>query len=190
MNASKAPTSRSTHDDARDVLRRVAFRAMLLGGATLMLVSCGTPKPPPPPETPVAEAKAAASGKEPDAEPPRESDARTVDGYKRDAARRIYFRNTKLLFDGAPPPMLKSVVILSIRVDAEGKPLRVTVVRGNGQHDLEIRAIESVRTAAPLPVPRASLLTRGALEYYETWLFRDDERFQVRSLAEVQQGAD
>ena len=41
-------------------------------------------------ESPVAEAKAAAAGKLPDAEPPRESQARSIDGYKRDAARRIY----------------------------------------------------------------------------------------------------
>jgi hypothetical protein len=31
------------------------------------------------------------------------------------------------------------------------------------------------------------LLKVGTMEYYETWLFRDDERFQIRSLAEAQQ---
>jgi protein TonB len=170
------------------LLRRIALRAALLGEG-LLLVSCGTLPTTAPLESPVAVAKAAASGKEPEAEPPRESDARSVDGYKRDAARRIYFRNTELLYDGAPPPMLKSVVILSIRVDAQGKPLRISLVRGNGHRDLETRAIESVRTAAPLPIPRATLLAKGGLEYFETWLFRDDERFQIRSLAEVQQGA-
>jgi protein TonB len=193
VNASKALPRLSTLHDVRGVLRRVAIRLLLLAGATastLALISCGTKPPPAPAETPVAEAKAAAKGLEPEAEPPRESDARNVDGYKRDAAKRIYFRNTKRLFDGAPPALLKSIVILSIRIDPKGTPLRVALVRGNGNKDLEQRAIQSVHDAAPLPIPRGSLLTKGALEYYETWLFRDDERFQIRSLAEVQQGGD
>ncbi len=141
-------------------------------------------------ETPVAEARAAASGREPEAEPARESDARDVDGYKRDAARRIYFKSASLLYDGAPPPVLKSLVILSIRIDADGRPTRVSVIRSNGFRDLEERAIKSVHDAAPLPVPRSSVLTRGAVEYYETWLFRDDHRFQIRSLADVQRSID
>ncbi len=137
-------------------------------------------------ETPVAEAKDAAAGRAPEAEPPRESAARTVDGYKRDAARRLYFRNTALLYDGLPPPLLKSIVVLSIRVDAQGKPQRVAVMRSNGFKELEQRAMKSVHDAAPLPVPHAAVLKRGSLEFYETWLFRDDGRFQIRSLAEAQ----
>jgi periplasmic protein TonB len=156
----------------------------------LILAGCSTndgDRAKKPAETPVAEARAAAAGKEPEAEPPRESNARTLDAYKRDAARRIYFKNPSLLYDGAPPPVLKSIVVLSIRIDATGKPTRVTLVRSNGFRELEQRAMKSVEVAGPLPIPRASLLKVGAMEYYETWLFRDDERFQIRSLAEAQQ---
>lgn len=141
-------------------------------------------------ESPVAEAKAAAKGKEPGAEPPRESEARSIDGYKRDAARRVYFRNTPYLFDGPPPPVLKSVVVLSIRIDARGMPVHVAVMRSNGFRDLEQRAIRSVHEAAPLPIPRSSITRRGSMEYVETWLFRNDGRFQIRSLAEVQASVD
>jgi periplasmic protein TonB len=141
-------------------------------------------------ETPVAEARAAASGREPDAEPPRESKARSIDGYKRDAARRVYFSNTTLLFDGAPPPVLKSLVVLSIRVDAKGAPQRVSVVRSNGYRDLEQRAMKSVHDAAPLPVPHTAVVKKGAVDYVETWLFRDDGRFQIRSLAGAQASID
>lgn len=123
-------------------------------------------------------------------QPARESTAASLDGYKRDAARRIYFSNRTLLFDGAPPPVLKSLVVLSIRTDAAGKPTRVAVLRSNGYRDLEQRAIRSVHDAAPLPVPRASVLHKGAVEYVETWLFRDDGRFQIRSLAVAQQSVD
>jgi protein TonB len=159
----------------------------------VLLTACGTssdsPKlTSPTGETPVQEAKAAATGKEPDAEPPRESNARTLDGYKRDAARRIYFRSTPKLYDGAPPPLLKSIVVLSLEIDAQGAIKQLKMIRSNGFRDLEQRAMQSVRDAAPLPIPREGLLKRGRLEYYETWLFRDDDRFQIRSLAEPQAG--
>ena len=118
--------------------------------------------------------------------PPRESSSRSIDGYKRDAARQIYVHSPSQLFDGAPPPLLKSVVVLSIRADAKGVPTRVTVMRSNGFRDLEQRAVKSVHEAAPLPIPQATLLRRGEIEYVETWLFRDDGRFQIRSLALAQ----
>ena len=138
----------------------------------------------------MAEARAAASGKQPDAEPPRESQARNVDGYKRDAARRIYFRNAALLFDGAPPPVLKSIVVLTIRADAKGTPTLVKVMRSNGYRDLEQVAMKSVHDASPLPIPHAAVLKKGGIEYVETWLFRDDGRYQIRSLAEAQRSVD
>lgn len=158
---------------------------------TLALAACSTKTdtglPATATESPVAEARAAAAGKEPEAEPPRESQARSVDGYKRDAARRIYFRNAKLLFDGAPPPVLKSIVVLTIRADAKGTPTSVKVMRSNGYHDLEQVAMKSVRDASPLPVPHPAVLKNGGIEYVETWLFRDDGRYQIRSLADAQQ---
>ncbi len=175
---------------------RSAIESCGLGCVVIVLglfAACGTQsssKPATTEESPVAEAKAAAKGTDPEAEPPRESKARSIDGYKRDAARRLYFRNTPQLFDGAPPPVLKSVVVLSIRVDANGVPLRVTVMRSNGFRDLEQRAIKSVHDAAPLPVPPVAIVKQGTLEYVETWLFRDDGRFQIRSLAEAQASID
>ena len=160
---------------------RLGCLAIVLG----FVAACGTPL-----EPGSKPARAAAKGTEPAAEPPRESRARSIDGYKRDAARRLYFRNTTHLFDGAPPPLLKSVVVLTIRLDASGAPLRVSVIRSNGFRDLEQRAIQSVHDAAPLPVPHAALFKRGTVEYVETWLFRDDGRFQIRSLADAQASID
>ena len=106
--------------------------------------------------------------------------------YKRHLACRIHARNGTHLYDGAPPPVLRSVVVLSVRVDARGRPVRIGVLRSNGIRSLERRAIQSVRAAAPLPIPGAALLRRGAADITETWLFRDDGRFQVRTLAQVQ----
>lgn len=184
---------RALHSRARNAHEscRLGCAAIVLG----LLAACGTQsesgsKPAAPEQSPVAEAKAAAKGTEPGAEPPRESKARSIDGYKRDAARRLYFRNTSYLFDGAPPPVLKAIVVLSIRIDSNGVPLRVAVMRSNGFRELEQRAIKSVHDATPLPVPHVAIVKRGSVEYVETWLFRDDGRFQIRSLAEAQASID
>jgi protein TonB len=110
----------------------------------------------------------------------------SLEAYKRDLACHIHARNRAQLYDGAPPPVLRSVVVLTVRVDARGRPLRIGVLRSNGIRTLERRAIQSVRAAAPLPIPKAGLLRRGTADITETWLFRDDGRFQIRTLAQVQ----
>ncbi len=119
-----------------------------------------------------------------------ESSARTLDAYKQEVARWIYRSSAESLFDGAPPPMLKSVVVLSVAIDAQGQPKRVTVQRSNGYGALNQLAMQSVRRAAPLPRPGRSLMRGGVAEFSETWLFRDDGRFQIRSLAQVQARGD
>ena len=115
----------------------------------------------------------------------------SMDGYKREVALTIYRSSAGKLFEGAPPPLLKSVVVLRVDIDAAGTPRRVSVLRSNGFRDLEQLAVESVRRAAPLPPPGAELLSsNGDAEFVETWLFRDDGRFQIRSLAETQASAE
>ena len=46
--------------------------------------------------------------------------------------------------------------------------------------------MQSVRDASPLPAPQRSLVRNGRIELTETWLFRDDGRFQIRTLAQAQ----
>lgn len=174
---------------SRSVRRRLgtsALALMLAGLAACSMRSTTEGPRGPEGETPVEEARAAATGKAPDDVPPRDSDARTVDGYKRDAARRVYYRSTRQLYDGPPPPLLKSVVVLSIEVDRDGDVKDVRVVRSNGLRDLERAAIGSVRDASPLPRPHDRIVKRNRVGFYETWLFRDDGRFQIRSLADAQ----
>ena len=110
----------------------------------------------------------------------------TLDAYKRDVACHIHSRNGERLYDGAPPPMLRSIVVLTVRIDAAGRPVNIRVLRSNGIRDLERRAVQSVRDAAPLPLPAKPMLRKGLADITETWLFRDDGRFQVRTLASVQ----
>jgi len=110
----------------------------------------------------------------------------TLDGYKRQAARKIVAAHPAS-FEGDLPPMLKSVVVLDITVDRNGKVVKASVRRSNGYKDLEQVALESVRKAGTLPAPSVAV-HRGAatVSYVETWLFRADGRFQIRSLAEPQ----
>lgn len=72
--------------------------------------------------------------------------------------------------------MLKSVVILEIAIDGEGRLLEASVVRSNGHPELAQRALEAVKSAAPFTPPG-----RG-VQFLETFLFRDDECFHIRSL--------
>jgi protein TonB len=110
----------------------------------------------------------------------------SLDEYKRAVALRIAQANAQHLFEGAPPPLLRSVVVLSIGIDDEGHPARVQVLRGNGHRSLEQAAMQSLQAAAPLPLPGRLAGQRRLLEFNETWLFRDDGRFQLRTLAEAQ----
>jgi protein TonB len=114
------------------------------------------------------------------------SAARTLDIYKQHVARRIVQTNTGWIADSLPP-ILESVVVLDITIDRDGEPVNVSIRRSNGLRDLEQAAIASVRRARPFPVPPAELLNGArAISYAETWLFRSDRRFQVRSIAQIQ----
>lgn len=112
-----------------------------------------------------------------------QSEARSIEDYKRDVARWIYRRSAEDVFEGAPPAMLKSVVVLEIAVDATGHVRRTAVRRDNGYAELSRLALRSVGRSAPLPRPSRSLMRGGSLEFNETWLFREDGKFQIRSIA-------
>ena len=106
----------------------------------------------------------------------------TIGDYKRDVARRIVRASTDT-YSAPTPEVLKSIVVLEITVDDEGRATAVAVYRSNGYPHLEERALASVAKAAPFARP-ASALLQGApsVTFLETFLFREDGLFQVRSL--------
>ena len=73
--------------------------------------------------------------------------------------------------------MLKSVVILELSVGADGGLLGASVVRANGHPELAQVALDSVKAAAPFAPPES-----GQVRFLETFLFRDDDCFLIRSL--------
>jgi len=79
--------------------------------------------------------------------------------------------------------MFKSIVVLDITIDREGKLSKVSVRRSNGYKALENRAMDSVKRAAPFLAPALTVRGRdGSVNFLETFLFRDDGRYQIRSL--------
>jgi protein TonB len=108
----------------------------------------------------------------------------TVDGYKKEWARKVSAASAHT-YSEPVPEMLKSIVVLEVTIDRDGALAHVAVRRSNGFKALENRALESVRHAAPYGAPsRAVRGGSGSIRFLETFLFRDDGRFRIRSLVE------
>lgn len=160
-------------------------RAALL--AALLLAACGGP-PSAPPEKPPAPAPAESV---PPTRPPQAIISKLpppktpLDAYKRDIAQRILAANAAQTFEGRPPDILQAVVVLQFTIERSGTLTGLRTLRS--RHPAQEKAAHaSVRAAAPFPAPPAGVLRSGRVEVAETWLFRDDGRFQIRSLAEPQ----
>ena len=107
----------------------------------------------------------------------------TIDAYKKIVASRIV-QKTREIYCEPVPEVLKSIVVLDITIDRGGNLVRASVYRSNGYPEIESRALESVARAAPFAAPAPALLEDAAsVTFLETFLFRDDECFEIRSLA-------
>ena len=107
----------------------------------------------------------------------------TLNAYKRDLAVRISQSNLNSIYTGRPQALLRSVIVLKYVINADGKLLRIDIVRSNHDKTTENTAFSSLRNSVPFPKPVAHLLSNGKLEIIETWLFNDDGRFQLRTIA-------
>jgi protein TonB len=159
--------------------------AALLGGiaAAFLLSACATQSKiaPPPAAAPPPAFGAALSVPQLPAVPQRPL-AAAAEAYKSVVAGEIWTRNAEVYAEPVPE-MLKSIVVLEISIDRAGNPIDISVYRSNGYKQLELRALESVVRAAPFPAPAAGALEGpGCVTFLETFLFRADDRFQLRSL--------
>lgn len=108
----------------------------------------------------------------------------TLEGYKKSVAERIASSSADI-FAEPLPEMFKSIVVLDIIIDSQGRLTQVSVRRSNGFKTLENRAMDSVKRAAPFVAPAFTVRGRdGSVRFLETFLFRDDGRFRIRSLVE------
>jgi protein TonB len=155
--------------------------------AAALAAACSKPAAPPP-EPPAAppQAQPAQPPPGPAATAPKLPPPKTpLDAYKRDVAQRILAANAAQTFTGRPPDILHAVVVLQFSVDRNGKVTALKTLRSRHPPQ-EKAALASVRATGSFPAPPAGLLHRGTLQVAETWLFRDDGKFQIRSLAEAQ----
>lgn len=119
--------------------------------------------------------------------PPAAVNSLTLDQYREAIARRIAERSPSYVEHRPPQAMLRSLVVVAFIVDRDGKVLRSSVYRTNGDDDAEATALAALRRASPLPPPPAKLLNGlGQVEMMEDWLFNDDGKFQLRELASPQ----
>jgi protein TonB len=167
------PAMNTPHRAAVQVLMVVAFTAAAAGVS--LLSGC-------------AEAPAAKSFIQSLYLGPEKAKQVRKEDYKTEVAQRIETINAEVITPGRPQAMLRSVVVLSFVVDREGKILRSSVFRTNGDDVAEKVAITTLRRSAPLPPPPSSVLNpAGQVELMEGWLFNTDGRFQLQSLAAPQQ---
>jgi protein TonB len=148
---------------------------------TLVLAGCGS-------QTNKSERDALAEriSNEVETTPDATSTAHTIGGYKLALANRIAQVSSTKVFIGRPQPLLRSVVVVKYAVDGNGKLLRSEILRSNRDRTTENTALSTLRAAAPFPKPEAALLKQGKVELMETWLFNNDGRFQLRTIAEPQ----
>ena|SRR5436190_2829425 len=151
------------------------LRPICLFSALLLAACSSNPPAPHQPGTPLASAP----------QPQRPLLAPlTLDAYKKLVAERIA-QSSPDIFAEPMPDMFKSIVVLDITIDRDGKLAKVSVSRSNGFKALENRAMDSVKRAAPFVAPSFAVRGRdGSVNFLETFLFRNDGRFRIRSLVE------
>jgi protein TonB len=114
------------------------------------------------------------------------STASTLDGYKQDLAHRISQVNSTKVHIDRPQALLRSVVVLKYQVDRDGNLVRSEIFRSNRDHETETIALATLKNAAPFPKPAAHLLRNDRVDILESWLFNNDGRFQLRTIAQPQ----
>ena len=104
-----------------------------------------------------------------------------LDDYKSQVAQHVASHNPEHRYSGTLPAMLPAIVVLEITVDQNGRMTDVAVQRARDAHAAQV-ALASMRRSEPLPPPQR-LAQAGSLKFSETFLFADEDRYQLRSLA-------
>jgi protein TonB len=160
--------------------------AALCSAATLIFAACGTPSVDKPP-APIADRHPAPVAKAPPFTD--SSSALTVNQYHKDFAQHLTRVNQNRIYEGAPPNPLRAIVVLEVELARDGQVTDVRSLRvpSHGQEQFKL-ARESVLRAAPYPKPAMTVaLGKSRIALTETWLFNNEGRFQLRSLALPQQ---
>jgi protein TonB len=152
----------------------------------MLIAACAAPSAPPTPEGQPA-SRPVTPALPPGAPSPKPAEPQSEAHWRRALAQHIQATNRERVFEGRPPHPLKAIVVLELTIGADGRLQRATVLRApDHARELGAEAIRTAQAASPLPAPPRALLGRGAARLTETWLYRGDNRFQLRTLAEMQ----
>ena len=110
--------------------------------------------------------------------------AQGVDDLKVQFAREVYRTSAADVFHTAPHPLLRAVVVMRVRLDEQGR-WRADLLRDNVHQPQMTRLAETSvqRLPAPEGLPEDTRRTLREQGFVETWLFINDGRFALRSLA-------
>jgi hypothetical protein len=116
--------------------------------------------------------------------------AQSADQVKADFARAVYQHSAAKVHNDRPQPLLRAVVVLRVKLNDQNK-WQAEVFRDNpDQPEMTRTAMESV-AQLPVPVgltPKAQEMLRNE-GLVEAWLFQNDGRFALKTLAKPQRGA-
>ena len=116
--------------------------------------------------------------------------AQSAEQVKADFARAVYQHSAAKVHNDRPQPLLRAVVVLRIKLNEQNQ-WHAEVFRDNpDQPEMTSAAMESV-AQLPVPVgltPQAQQMLRNE-GLVEAWLFQNDGRFALKTLAKPQRGA-
>ncbi len=158
-------------------------------GVAVMGMACQTQKPEPAAPAPALPEPPRVSA--PAAPPPPASKVHHFDSvadYRRAVATAVYETHRPMVGAGVMPAMLPAIVVLEVEIDAAGTLTATRLKRGGADATKNTVAVELLRRTA-LPVPSSNLLNRrGTLDFYETWFFDHDGKFQLLAFEPKQAG--
>ena len=116
--------------------------------------------------------------------------AQSADQVKADFARAVYQHSAAKVHNDRPQPLLRAVVVLRVKLNEQNQ-WQAEVFRDNpDQPEMTRAAMDSV-AQLPVPVglsPKALQMLRNE-GLVEAWLFQNDGRFALKTLAKPQRGA-
>lgn len=115
--------------------------------------------------------------------------AQSAEQVKADFARAVYLSSATQVHNDPPQPLLRAVVVLRVKLDEQNR-WQAEVFRENSEQPEMTRAALASVARLPNPValsPQALQMLRNE-GVIEAWLFQNDGRFALKTLAKPQRG--
>ena len=116
--------------------------------------------------------------------------AESLDGVRRGFAQMVYEDAGPDINRGAPQPLLRAVVVLRVRLNELGRWTAEVIRENDEQPELTRKALASVAHLEKSLAMSAAAAEQVRREgFMEVWLFQNDGRFALKTLALPQRGS-